>query len=606
MKQPPGLRSVLGVRAARPAGRARDRLAFHANPLLAVKVPAWRSRVLLLLLFCAFSTLAVRAAWLQAGGSTRFLQRQGEARFVRTLEVPATRGRLTDRNGVVLAASLPARAVWASPEDVEATAGQLGKLARLLEMPLPELKRRLADEDRHFVYLARQVEPAVAERIADLKITGIGQHQAFRRHYPEGATTAHVVGFTGVDDRGQEGVELALDDELAPRYGRRRAIKDNLHRYVEQDWLQLPVDGHDVSLALDNRIQYLAFAAVREAVQANQARAGAAVVLDAKTGEVLALANWPSFDPNDRHRRSSEALRNRALTDTFEPGSTLKPFSIAAALEAGAVTPQQTFQTAPGSIRIADRTIRDTHSHGLLTVEQIVAKSSNVGTVRIAMQLPAQKLWDVYASAGFGQPVRIGFPGATAGRLRPPATWREVEQATISYGYGIAVSLMQLARAYLVLARDGDTLPVSLMRVAEPPAAVQVLRPETAHAVRHMLEMAASEEGTAPQARVAGYRVAGKTGTARKVRDGRYVNEYVASFAGFAPASDPRLVVAVMIDEPGGARYYGADVAAPVFARIATGSLRTLQIAPDALPAETRSVLAQGEGGRAGTRREGL
>jgi cell division protein FtsI (penicillin-binding protein 3) len=597
---------MLGVRAARGGMGRGERLAFHANPLLAVKVPAWRSRLLLLLLFCAFIALAGRAIWLQGGGNTSFLQRQGEARFARTLDVPATRGRMTDRNGVVLAASLPAKAIWASPEDVDATDAELTRLARLLELPLTELKRKLAEDDRRFVYLARQVDTAVAERIADLKISGIGQLRAFRRQYPEGATVAHVVGFTGIDDKGQEGVELALDSELAATQGRRRVIKDNLHRYVEDDWLQMPIDGNDVALSLDNRIQYLAFTAVREAVQANQARAGAAIVLDVKSGEVLALANWPSFDPNDRSRRGSDAARNRAITDTFEPGSTLKPFSIAAALEAGTVTPQQTFQTAPGSIRIQDRVIRDSHAHGVLTVEQIVAKSSNVGTVRIAMQLPAQKLWDVYAGAGFGQPVQIGFPGATAGRLRPARTWREVEQATISYGYGISVSLMQLARAYLLFARDGDTVPLSLTRLTDAPASVPVLSPKTAHSIRHMLEMAASEEGTAPQARIAGYRVAGKTGTARKVQDGHYVNEYVASFAGFAPASDPRIVVAVMIDEPGAGRYYAADVAAPVFARIATGSLRTLQVAPDALPQDREQVLAQTDRARSSARREGL
>jgi cell division protein FtsI (penicillin-binding protein 3) len=604
MKQPAGLRSMLGVRAG--SGRG-ERLAFHANPLLAVKVPAWRSRLLLLLLFCAFIALATRAMWLQAGGNTTFLQRQGDMRYMRTLEVPATRGKMTDRNGVVLAASLPARAVWASPEEVDRNDPDLARLARLLEIPLADLKRKLADEDQTFVYLARQVEPPVAQKIAELKLAGIGQHRSFRRQYPEGATTAHVVGFTGDGDKGQEGVERALDADLAAHHGRRRAIKDNLHRYVEEDWLQLPVDGNDVALSLDSRIQYLAFTAVREAVQANHARAGAAVVLDAKTGEVLALANWPSFDPNDRNRRVSDAMRNRALVDMFEPGSTLKPFSIAAALEAGTVTPQQTFQTAPGSIKIADRTIRDSHAHGVLTVEQIVAKSSNVGTVRIAMQLPAQKLWDVYTGAGFGQPVKIGFPGSAPGRLRPARTWREVEQATISYGYGISVSLMQLARAYLIFARDGDTVPVRLTRAADAPISVQVVRPETARSVRHMLEMAASEEGTAPQARIAGYRVAGKTGTARKVQDGKYVNDYVASFAGFAPASDPRIVVAVMIDEPGGGRYYGGEVAAPVFARIATGSLRTLQVAPDALPAERGPpVLAQSERPRSGARPEGL
>jgi len=606
VRTPRDFGSRLGVGSSRPGSARGERFAFHANPLLAVKVPAWRSRLLLLLLFCAFLALALRALWLQGGGNTSFLQRQGEARYARTLDVPATRGRMTDRNGVVLAASLPAKAIWASPEDVDASPAELARLARLLDMPFAELKRKLAEEDRKFVYLARQVDPAVADKIADLKLSGIGQHRAFRRQYPEGATVAHVVGFTDVDDRGKEGVELALESELAAKNGRRHVIKDNLHRYVEDDWERMPVDGNDVALSLDNRIQYLAFTAVREAVLANQARAGAAIVLDTRTGEVLAMANWPSFDPNERGRGDAQAVRNRALTDMFEPGSTLKPFSIAAALEAGAVTPQQTFQTAPGFIKIADRTIRDSHAHGVLTVEQIVAKSSNVGTVRIAMQLPAQKLWDVYTGAGFGQPVRIGFRGSAPGYLRPPNTWREVEQATISYGYGLSVSLMQLARAYLVFARDGDTVPVSLMRLSDAPSSIQVIRPETAHAVRHMLEMAASEEGTAPQARVGGYRVAGKTGTARKTDDGHYTNEYIASFAGFAPASNPRIVVAVMIDSPGGGHYYGGEVAAPVFARIATGSLRTLQVAPDALPGEQGQVLAQSERPRNGARGDGL
>ncbi|MCS7100676.1 MAG: penicillin-binding protein 2 [Burkholderiaceae bacterium] len=570
-------------------------MAYHANPLLAVRVPAWRSRLLLALLFVAFAALALRALWLQAGGSTAFLQRQGEVRYVRTLDVPATRGKITDRNGVVLAASAAARAVWASPEDVQATPQQLAELARLLKMPSAELTRRL-NEDRKFVYLARQLEPAVAQQIAALRIPGIGQHQAFKRHYPEGPVAAHVVGFTDVEDRGQEGMELALEAQLAPRHGRRRVIKDNLHRFVEDVWLQPPVDGRDVALSIDNRIQYAAYAALQDAVRANQADGAAAIVLDVRTGEVLALANYPSFDPNERGRWASEALRNRALRDTFEPGSTLKPFSVAAALEAGAVTPQQTFQTAPGFIRIADRTIRDAHPHGLLTVEQIVAKSSNVGTVRIALALPAQTLWDVYAGAGIGQPVTLGFPGAAVGRLRPAKAWREIEQATISYGYGVSVSLAQLARAYLVFARDGDLVPLSLIRVETPPAAVRVLKPQTARTLRRMLEMAASSEGTGAQARVAGYRVAGKTGTARKLRDGRYVNEYIASFAGFAPASEPRIVVAVMIDEPRAGRYYGGEVAAPVFARIATAALRVLQVAPDALPlAEPPALLALAE-----------
>jgi cell division protein FtsI (penicillin-binding protein 3) len=602
------LGSRLRTRAIGRSKAGADRVSYAANPLLVVRLPAWRSRVLLLLLFTGFLALAIRAVHLQGGAGANFLQRQGEVRYARTLDVPGTRGKVLDRNGVVLAASVPARAVWAIPDDVDASPEQLARLARLLQMPLAELKRRLADEDSKFTFLRRQVDLSVARQVEAMKLDGIHQSPEFKRHYPEGPAVAHVTGFTNVEDRGQEGVELSWESVLAARTGSRRVIKDRLGNVIEEDWLLAPADGNDVRLSIDSRIQFIAFSALKGAIETHKARAGAVVVLDVGTGEILALANWPSFDPNARGAWHKEAVRNRVITDTFEPGSTMKPFTIAAALETGKVTPQQAIQTAPGKLTIGGQTIGDAHPHGVLTVAEVVAKSSNVGTVRIAMQLPAQKLWDAYTAAGFGQPVRIGFPGAAPGRLRPARTWREVEQATISYGYGISVSLMQLARAYMVFARDGDTVPVSLTRVDGAPAGIQVMRPETVRAVRHMLELAASEEGTAPQARVAGYRVAGKTGTARKVRDGRYVNEYVASFAGFAPASNPRIVVAVMIDEPGGGRYYGGDVAAPVFARIATASLRTLQVAPDALPAEPGPgpVLAQTERVRNTARREGL
>jgi len=587
----------------RSGGRARggDRVGFNANPLLVVKVPAWRSKFMLFMLFVAFVTLAGRAFYLQGGLNTGFLQKQGEARYARTLDVPATRGKVTDRNGVVLAASVPARAIWAIPEDVEATPAQLAQLARLLDLPLVELKRRLADEDRSFVYLRRQVDVEVADAIAKLKLAGVHATREFKRHYPEGTAVAHVVGFTNLEDRGQEGIELANDGQLAGRTGSRRVIKDRLGRVVEDDWLREPLDGRDLTLALDNRVQYIATMALRQTVEQHGAKAGAAVVLDAHSGEVLALANWPSFDPNVRNdqrkgRWNPDTLRNRAITDTFEPGSTLKPFSVAAALDAGLVRPEQRFNTAPGRIVVGGRTISDAHVHDMLTVEQIVAKSSNVGTVKVTLDMPAEQLWNTYAGVGFGQAPAaraLGFNGAVAGRLRPYKTWRPVEQATIAYGYGVSVSLLQLARAYTAFARDGDVVPVSLMKLDTPPAGVQVMKPETARAMRRMLELAVSDEGTAPQARIAGYRVAGKTGTARKLKDGQYVNAYVASFAGFAPVSDPRIVVAVMIDEPGGGRYYGGDVAAPVFAQIAAGSLRTLQVPPDGPAAPPPRIIAQ-------------
>jgi cell division protein FtsI (penicillin-binding protein 3) len=579
-------------RAARPArGResrgARERA---GHPLLTVALPAWRSKLLLFLLFTGFVALGGRAFYLMGGVSTDFLQRQGEARYARTLEIPATRGRITDRNGVVLASSVPAKAIWAIPDDVNATPAQQAELARLLGMPLAELKRRLADEDRNFVYLRRQVDIEVADKIAALKVAGIHASREFKRHYPEGPTSAHLVGFTNVEDKGQEGVELAHERDLAGRAGSRRVIKDRLGRVVEDDWLREPVDGRDLALSIDSRVQYIAYSSLKAAVERHQARAGAAVVLDVTTGEVLALANWPTYDPNARGRLNPEAVRNRVITDTFEPGSTMKPFAVAAALEQGKVRPETRINTAPGKLTIGDRTIGDAHPHGVLTVEEVVAKSSNVGTAKIALELPAQTLWESYTALGFGQAPRLGFPGAVAGRLRPAKSWRPIEQATISYGHGVSVTLVQMARAYSALARDGELVPLTLTRVDAPPPAVRVLSPQTAVAVRRMLEMAVGEEGTAPLARIAGYRVAGKTGTAHKLRNGQYVKEYVASFVGFAPVSAPRVVIAVMIDEPGAGAYYGGQVAAPVFAQIAGAALRTLQLPPDG-PLETPKQL---------------
>ena len=556
-------------------------MAYNASPLLAVKLPAWRSRLLLFGLFCGFVALIGRALYLQGGVNTEFLQRQGEARYARTLDVPATRGRVTDRNGVVLASSVPAKAVWAIPEDVEITPEQTRELARLLDLPVAELKRRLTAEDKSFVYLRRQVDAEVADKIAAMKLPGVHDSREFKRHYPEGPTSAHVIGFTNVEDRGQEGIELAHERDLAGRAGSRRVIKDRLGRVVDDAWLREPLDGRDLSLSIDSRVQHIAYSALRAAVDKHSAKAGAAVVVDVRTGEILALANWPTYDPNQRARFAPELTRNRVLTDTFEPGSTLKPFAVAASLEAGKTRPDTRIQTAPGRLTIGDRTIGDAHPHGILSVEEVVAKSSNVGTAKIALDLPAQTLWDTYTQVGFGLAPQLGFPGAVAGRLRPARTWRPIEQATISYGHGISVSLIQLARAYTVFARDGDMVPLSLIKSQEPAPSVQVLKPETARAMRKMLEMATSPEGTAPQARVPGYRVAGKTGTALKLRNGHYVKEYIASFVGFAPASDPRVVVAVMIDEPRAGGYYGGVVAAPVFGQVVAGTMRTLQIDPD-------------------------
>ncbi len=555
---------------------------FSAHPLLRVRLPAHRSQVLMLCVAIGFAALAARVVWLQVF-SQEFLQRQGESRYARTIELPASRGKIFDRNGIVLASSLPARAVWAAPEQVEATPAQLVQLARLLKVGETTLRARLADSDRTFVYLKRQVEPDIAAQIAALDIPGIYQQREYKRHYPEGETIAHVVGFTNVEDSGQDGIELAKNTVLAGEPGSRRVIRDRLGRVIEDiGATREPHNGSDLALSIDAKIQYLAFDAMREAVREHKAKAGAAVVLDVRTGEILALTNWPTYDPNSRGQLTGAQLRNRVLTDTFEPGSTMKPFTAALALELGQVRPDTVIQTAPGRLTIGGRTIGDAHPYGALTVEEVIQKSSNVGTAKMALAMPPKKMWEFFTALGFGQAPRIGFPGAVAGRLRPYRNWRPIEQATMSYGHGLSVSLMQVARAYTVFARNGDLVPVSMFRVGKPVDGVQVMRPQTARAVRHMLELAAGPDGTAPLAQIPGYRVAGKTGTAYKQENGRYVRRYVASFVGFAPASDPRVVVAVMIDEPSAGGYYGGMVAAPVFARIAEDALRALRVAPDA------------------------
>ncbi|HQY27246.1 MAG TPA: penicillin-binding protein 2 [Burkholderiaceae bacterium] len=564
------------------ARRSNRNVPFSSNPLLRVRLPAWRSQAVMLLVAVAFVALAARAVWLQVF-SQNFLQKQGEMRYAKTIELPASRGKIFDRNGVVLASSLPARAVWAIPEEVDATPRQMAELAKHLGLGERELRRKLAEEDRTFVYLRRQVDAAVAERVAALKIPGIHQQGEYKRHYPQGETFAHVVGFTNVEDIGQEGVELARNPELAGRPGSRRVIRDRLGRVIEDvGAVREPHNGRDLALSIDSKIQFLAFDALRDAVQTHKAKAGAAVVLDAHSGEILALANWPTYNPNQRGQLSGAQLRNRVITDTFEPGSTMKPFTVALALELGEVTPGTVIQTAPGRLTIGSHTIGDAHPHGPLTVEEVVQKSSNVGTAKLALGMPAQKMWELYTVLGLGQAPRIGFPGAVAGRVRPYRSWRPIEQATMSYGYGLSVSLLQLARAYTVFTNDGELLPLTMFKVDSLPEGQRVVGAKTARAVRHMLELAAGPGGTAPQAQIAGYRVAGKTGTAHKRENGKYVNKYLASFVGFAPASDPRVVVAVMVDEPSAGKYYGGQVAAPVFARIVGDALRTLRVPPDA------------------------
>lgn len=555
---------------------------FNHNPLLRNGLPAWRARLVLVGLMIGALSLLGRAGYLQ-GVNDDFLQAKGESRYARAIEVPATRGRVTDRHGDMLAVSTPVRSIWAIPSDAQLTPADLRKLAGLLDIDVDELNRRLAS-NREFAYLKRQVPPELAQKIADLKLPGIHQQQEYRRYYPGGEVFAHVLGFTGVDDKGQEGVELAYEAALSGKPGLRRVIRDRRGQIVEDvEAIRPPRDGEDLALSIDAKIQYLAYSALRQAMQTHKAKAGASVVLDARTGEILALVNAPTYNPNNRSNLSGAQLRNRVFTDTFEPGSTMKPFAVALALEHGKVRPGTVIDTSAGRITIGRATISDAHRNGPLTVSQVIQKSSNVGTVKIAMGFTPDEMWRLFDALGFGKPLDLGFPGEAGGRLRPARTWKPIEQATMSYGHGISVSLIQMAHAYLVFARDGELLPLSLTRLDTPPSGgKRIFSSDTVREMRGMLELAAGPGGTAPKAQIAGYRVAGKTGTAHKLEGGRYANKYVSSFVGLAPASDPRLIVAVMIDEPSAGQHYGGAVAGPVFAQITEGALRALGVAPDA------------------------
>ncbi len=556
-------------------------VAYASNPLLEVKLPTWRSRLVLFLLFSAFFALIARALFLQVK-STDFLQKQGASRYTRNIELPATRGKITDRNGQVLASSVPVRAIWADPEDVRAApAEKLSQLASLLEMSEPDLRKKL-DSDRQLVYLKRQVEMPIAEKILALGIPGIEARKEYKRYYPEGEVMAHVVGFTSVEDIGQEGIELASEKNLAGKPGSRRVIKDRLGRIVEDiQAIREPHDGKDLTLSIDSKIQYIAFTHLKQAVEKHKAKAGGAVVIDVQTGEVLALVNLPTYNPNDRSVLTGAQLRNRVLTDTFEPGSTMKPFPVAWALETGRVTPDTIIETAPGVMKIGPETIHDAHKQGSLTVSQVIQKSSNIGTVKMALQMPPKEMWELFTTVGFGQQPKIGFPGAVAGRLRNHKNWRPIEQATMSYGHGVSVSLIQMARAYTIFARNGDLIPLTFEKTSEMPHGQRVISEKTAQQMRLMMESVTELGGTATQARVAGYRVAGKTGTAHKLEGGRYVKKYIGDFVGFAPVSKPRVIVAVMIDEPTIGGYYGGIVAAPVFAAITANVLRSMNVPPD-------------------------
>jgi cell division protein FtsI (penicillin-binding protein 3) len=580
-------RTSKATRAQQKAGAVSVRsVMYSTSPLLASKTPPWRSKFLVGLVGLGFCVLAGRAVYVQIVGNDFFL-RQGEIRYARTLDLAASRGRIFDRNGQLLASSVPAPSLWAIPKDFEADRKQRQQLSKLLRMTPVELNDRLKDNN-NYVWLARQMDDASAKAAMDLGIKSLYQVREFRRQYPQGEAAAHVVGFTNVEERGQEGVELAFQNELQGRKGSRRVVKDGRGRVVEDIGDSVvPVDGKDIQLSIDSRVQFFAYQRVRDAVAQHKAKAGSVVVLDAQSGEILALANYPSYTPADRRNLSGGQLRNRALTDVFEPGSTMKPFIVSLALETKRVTPNTVISTAPGRLTITGSTISDAHPHGDLTVAQVIQKSSNVGTVKIAMQMQPREMWEMFTSIGLGQRPQINFPGAVTGRLRPYKTWRPIEQATMSYGYGLSASLFQLARAYTVFAHDGELMSSSILKNNDLPAdgrasGVRVISAQTAKAVREMLQMAAGPGGTAPKAQVIGYSVGGKSGTAHKQEGKGYAEKkYRSWFIGLAPINNPRIVVAVMVDEPNNGKYFGGDVAAPVFSEVVSQTLRSMGVQPD-------------------------
>jgi cell division protein FtsI (penicillin-binding protein 3) len=576
-----------GGRAPSRSGAASVRsVTYSTSPLLASKTPPWRSKFLVALVGASFCGLLGRALYVQVIGSD-FFQRQGEIRYARTLDLPASRGRILDRNGLILASSVPAPSLWADPKDLDTDPAQRKQLAKLLGMTGKELADRL-DDNPNFVWLRRQVDDGVAKAVLALNLKGVHQVREYKRKYPEGEAATHVVGFTNVEDHGQEGIELAHDRDLSGRNGTRRVIKDRLGRVVEDIGDSVaPVDGKDIELSIDSKVQFFAYQRIRDAVAENKAKAGSVVVLDARSGEVLALANYPSYTPGDRRNLTGAQLRNRALTDTFEPGSIVKPFIAAWALETGRVKPDTIIHTAPGRISMGGFVISDSHPHGDLTVSQVIQKSSNIGAMRMGLMFQPREMWELYTQAGFGQKPQLGFPGAVTGRLRPYKTWKPIEQATMSYGYGLSASLFQIAHAYTVFAHDGEMIPVTLTKSTAQGddatvSGLRVISPQTAATVRQMLSLVTGPGGTAPKAQTIGYSVGGKSGTAYKQEGKGYATKkYRAWFVGIAPITHPRIIVAVMVDEPSAGKWYGGDVAAPVFSDLVQQTLRTLNVQPD-------------------------
>jgi cell division protein FtsI (penicillin-binding protein 3) len=562
------------------AGAVSRSVTYSTSPLLASKTPPWRSKFVVALVGLGSCVLVARAVSIQIVDNQFYLD-QGEKRYAFQQELRASRGRITDRHGALLATSVPVPSVWAIPKDVQATPEQKRALARLLELPPADVEKKLGDTSARFAWLKRQVDDATWQQISQLGIKGVHEAREFRRKYPEGEAAAHVVGFTDVDDRGQEGVELSFQDRLQGRDGSRMVVKDRLGRVVESIGDKVaPTDGSDLELTIDAKVQYFAYQHIKQAVLENKAKGGSVVVIDAQSGEVLALANYPSYDPAKRRNINTEQMRNRALIDIFEPGSTMKPFIAGISLDSGRVTPDTILDTA--SFSVGGRAVTDVHPRARMSVTEIVQKSSNVGAAKLAMQLPAGEMWALYNALGFGIKPELSFPGVASGKLRPAKAWKPVDQSRLAYGYGLSASLLQMARSYTVFAHDGEVIPVTMVKQSQAPVGKRVFKPETARTLRGMLQLAAGPEGTAPLAQTMGYSVGGKSGTAHKLEGEGYAKDkYRSWFVGLSPIDQPRIIVAVMVDEPSAGKHYGGAVAAPVFSRVVALTLRAQGVPPN-------------------------
>lgn len=545
-----------------------------------------RATLVLVFFAAAATSLLARSIYLQVLNKD-FLNQQADTRHLRTEKITAHRGTITDRNGEPLAISTPVDSIWANPKELAAAIDKVPKLAQLLNLDAQTLIRRITRSmDKEFLYLKRHLSPDKAQSVLALKLPGVNVQREYRRYYPAGEVTGHLIGFTNIDDAGQEGLELAFNHWLAGESGAKRVLKDRLGRSVENvESIRPARHGNNLRASIDLRIQYVAYRTLKAAIQAHNAESGSIVVLDVLTGEVLAVVNQPTYNPNDRSQYSAERYRNRAITDIFEPGSSIKPLIVAAALESGDYRPGSIVDTAPGYVVVGRKRIEDHRNLGRISLTTILARSSNVGVTKLAMSLQPEQLWQTMTQLGLGSLTASGFPGESAGLLTHYDHWQPISQATLAYGYGVSITPMQLTQAYAALGSDGRRHPISLIALEQAGSGEQVLAAATAIAVRRMLEEVVRPGGTGTKAAVTGYRVAGKTGTAWKFAAGGYSeDEYISIFAGLAPASDPRLAIVVVIDEPGGELYYGSDVAAPVFANVMAESLRLLAVSPDALP----------------------